>query len=359
MEYLTKLRRGVSSLRSRNQQIILFVAVLESLVVAAIEVVALQYLKKIQATTMDGPEKALSIYVSIFILSQVFQVVSVLDALLQKNSIQMFGLIFFNLATFVYSVIQLFQFRKAFDIANGTIPDASEYANTGKFVNNMLMVVCGVIGLCQLVYFWLVYKIYQEFGWSIYKRIGADRARRRMYRIYHIFIYLYKIDMFCYVGFAAQYVLLVLSSQPSERNLTIAALCTILLLLVLGVRAVRLEIRSVMLIFMTSLVMACVYFTYRTARIFTDPERVIKYANVDVFLSFFGGLSFAVSAATLVYAYKCYRNFGRGLKPYLVGGLDVGQTAAAPVREFKLDDDDDEGPLHGGNVEHQRWKSVV
>lgn len=37
-----------------------------------------------------------------------------------------------------------------------------------------LIVIIAVIGLTQCAVTWLSYQLFQEFGWKIYKKIGAD-----------------------------------------------------------------------------------------------------------------------------------------------------------------------------------------
>lgn len=43
-----------------------------------------------------------------------------------------------------------------------------------KFLTPFLIVIIAVIGLTQCAVTWLGYQLFQEFGWKIYKKIGAD-----------------------------------------------------------------------------------------------------------------------------------------------------------------------------------------
>ena len=42
----------------------------------------------------------------------------------------------------------------------------------------------------------LSFKLYQQFGWNIYKKIGADIAMQKIYRTMLIFVMLLKLDLF-------------------------------------------------------------------------------------------------------------------------------------------------------------------
>lgn len=49
-----------------------------------------------------------------------------------------------------------------------------------------------MIGVTECVYLGLYWPIFNEFGWTIYKRIGADRAIKRYFMWYHVFVCIIK-----------------------------------------------------------------------------------------------------------------------------------------------------------------------
>ncbi|RKP11239.1 hypothetical protein BJ684DRAFT_4811, partial [Piptocephalis cylindrospora] len=181
-----------------------------------------------------------------------------------------------------------------------------------------LIIVIVVTGIAELAFLWLSWKLFQEFGWRIYKKIGADVRKKRMYRAYHILLMLLKLDVFFFIGFAVQFIMLVLKFDDAEFSLTIVALPVIILILLAAVYAVRREQVHMMFAFMIGLLCAISYFLFKTIRIWTDPQRKKKYDNVKYYLTVFSFISLLMSLVTLVQAILCYLNFGKGLKPYLL-----------------------------------------
>ena len=52
-----------------------------------------------------------------------------------------------------------------------------QYAQLLDLASNMkpfLLAIIGVLAAANLLYAFLAYKLYLEFGWKIYKKIGAD-----------------------------------------------------------------------------------------------------------------------------------------------------------------------------------------
>lgn len=120
-----------------------------------------------------------------------------------------------------------------------------------------------VISISELAYIGLGYKIYTEFGWKVYKFLGADRRIKQMFAHYQIFQCLVKFDVFFWVGFCVQFIWLVLSSNDWEFYVTCAALPLSIVLLVEGHLAARYENKWMMLTFMSGCVSAMVYFFYK------------------------------------------------------------------------------------------------
>jgi hypothetical protein len=75
----------------------------------------------------------------------------------------------FNACLFAYSILQLTQLRTALDgIVNG--PQAYD------LIFPLLVTSCVVLAVFTLLFAWLSFKLYLEFGWKIYKKIGASPA---------------------------------------------------------------------------------------------------------------------------------------------------------------------------------------
>lgn len=289
----------------------------------------------------------LPIYLIIFILSQVFQILLVLDALIAKNTIEIIGFVCFNFCCALYSVVQIYQLN---DIWSRFIETYKNYPDLihrkeGIFssLRIYLIILSVVISLFEIVYIWLALKLYHQFRWSIYKYTGADIAVQRIYRSYHIFLLFVKLDVFFFLGFALQFLLLVLREQDLEMGLTIFAIPITMIILYMGYYAVKNEKEIHMRVFLVTLVLALIYFIFKITRIYTDPKRKTEYEKIRIFLTTFAALSVVVTVMTLIYGYMCWRNFGKGLKKHLTRTRTIKQqNYGLGDGDWAEEDDDDD-----------------
>ncbi|RKP09465.1 hypothetical protein THASP1DRAFT_22700 [Thamnocephalis sphaerospora] len=325
--------------RSNTSRLTLALVVLEAIVVIVCESIIFYNLATFMPDYNKDLGKGLPVYFGIFIASQVFQVILVIDAIRMQNTIQIIGFLGFNLCCFLYSILQVNQLKTVFENAQ-----PQEDTSWRTVVNALLIIVAVTIALCEAVYIWLAKQLYQEFGWKIYKKIGADLIKRRMYRDYHICLMLLKLDLFFFMGFCLQFLVLVLSGTDEGREfaLTIAALPVTLLAIVVAAYALRREGRRTMWGVFLGLFLAACYFLYKIVRIWTNETK--KYENVKYYLTVF-------VAATFTMSFRCYRNFGQGLRPYLMNQTLHTEMLTRPSQRIVLEDDDDDdlesGPLPG------------
>jgi hypothetical protein len=130
-------------------------------------------------------------------------------------------------------------------------------------VNVLTTVLPIVISIAELAYIALAWTIYNEFGWKVYKFLGADRQIKKMFAVYQIFQCLVKFDVFFWVGFCVQFTWLVLDSHSWEFYVTCAALPLSIVLLVEGHLAARYENKWMMISFLSGCVGAMIYFCYK------------------------------------------------------------------------------------------------
>lgn len=148
------------------------VIVLES-IVAAIVVPSTDFTLQYDPNN-PNPQRGVPVYLTIFICAQIFQIVLCWDAVWHQNTIQMIGFVLFNLAVFCYAIFQYVQLRNP--TMTGTSADIS--SSNLSILRGALIAIPVVLGIGLTAFTYLAYKLYLEFGWKIYKKIGADPKMR-------------------------------------------------------------------------------------------------------------------------------------------------------------------------------------
>lgn len=178
----------------------------------------------------------------------------------------------FNGALFVFSIVQIGEVTSAI---KGTTSGISKIP-----INVLTILIPCVVGVSTLAYCALGYRIYQEFGWQVYKFLGADRRIKKMYAHYQVYECLIKFDVFFWTGFSTQFICLVLDNSDWEFWVTVAALPVSLLLLWEGHLAARHEGKWMMGSFLVGCVGAMVYFCYKVRSFLT-----LSVTDVDIMYS--------------------------------------------------------------------------
>ncbi|CAO0794259.1 unnamed protein product [Mucor circinelloides] len=164
--------------KTQNSLYLILLTIIEAVVVIILEAVLFaKFRQSITVNIEEGLTKGIPVYLIIFIFSLIFQVALAWDAVYNKNTIQVIAFILFNLCCFSYAV---FQFKQIAEALNGNI--SIDRALVWE-LQKIMIANPVIIGICQLVYFYLGARLYLEFGWRIYKKIGADPDIRSKYEI--------------------------------------------------------------------------------------------------------------------------------------------------------------------------------
>lgn len=117
-----------------------------------------------------------------------------------KNTIQIMAIVLFNCAMVGYAGVQV---KQASDILVETsgvslpnmIRDFFRRAATPYHASQPYEIaVVSLMVIFALGFAFIAYKLYQEFGWTIYKKIGADLAMRGMSKgVLTISIHCYRV----------------------------------------------------------------------------------------------------------------------------------------------------------------------
>ncbi|KAF2664114.1 hypothetical protein BT63DRAFT_101174 [Microthyrium microscopicum] len=277
--------------------------------------------------------KAIPTDLSLLIFAFVYQLVLVYDALRSQNTIQVIGLVVMNLGIVVYCALQKEQvYQAAFNLNRQNFLPMSYWDQVDAYLTALPCVVA--LGSALLGF--IAWKLYGEFGWNIYKQIGADRRMKNRYMIYQIYIALLKFDFFLFVGFEVQFLVLVSGTSDSERYVTVAAVpITVLVLLLAAWFAQRENFYGSLGVMFVYFAMAG-YFIFKLIRMY-DSDRVDAYRPARRTLTVFAIFTLLLVTITIVIASWCMMNYNKGLKDHLVKRRPTSSNAPAGKQDIELD----------------------
>jgi len=311
------------------------VIILQTVVDLAIEgalVLKFRQAAKLDQALDQSSARRLPVYFSIFGFAHVFQLILAIDAVWMRNTLQFFFLTAFNLIFLIYAVVQIFEIRS-------TLPNNTASSQSAIFsipINILVIIIPFVIALAELAYVILGWSIWREFGWKVYKLLGADRRIKRLYVHYQILACIMKFDVFFWCGFSIQLIWMVLQSTNVEYYITVAALPASLIVLLAGHLGARYENKSLMYAFMLSCVGACGYFTFKLFRIISQRQDD-NIRPVFKTLTAFAALAITFLIATFVWSCIVLSNFGSGLKMHMSKEKDESDQPVRRRTTFHID----------------------
>lgn len=166
-------------------------------------------------------------FLTLYIFGFIYQLVLVWDALRLKNTIQIIGLVMYNVGLLIYGSVQMSQIKQAVIILN-----EDNDVNLDIWFQSrpyLIAIPCIIaFGTCCLAV--AAWKLNDEFAWTIYKHISADLRLKKRYLTFQVYIALLKFDFFFFLGFTVQFVVIVYNTNL-EFALTIAAIPVTILIL--------------------------------------------------------------------------------------------------------------------------------
>lgn len=144
---------------------------------------------------------------------------------------------------------------------------------------------------------------------------------------HQIYITLLKFDLFFFLGFTIQFLVVATDKNNVEFGLTIAAIPITIALLLLAAFFTCRENKFGMVAIIVIYFGGLVYFLLKLVRIY-QPSHAQFYIAVRKSLTAFAVLTIVLIVATIINAFICMNNFGTGLKRHLLGrsNLDVDKS---------------------------------
>ncbi|CEP12030.1 hypothetical protein [Parasitella parasitica] len=133
-----------------------------------------------------------------FILFSLFQFVLGMDAIVRQSVIQLAAHTVNQVLLVVFAAIQpsIKVFRHLDVKQDIPPPEDPEVSWNFDFALRNEIGLVSIMFLFSILFTFLSYKLYKQFGWSIYKRIGADIEQQSRFRLTQIFFLILKLDAF-------------------------------------------------------------------------------------------------------------------------------------------------------------------
>jgi len=285
-------------------------------------------------------------YLALFVLAEIFELLMAFDALRLRNVIQLVGILLFHVALIFFAALQIHETKTALvrePNCDGTV-DFVRCGGPGTLfrkVEHLLIAVPCIIAAAWFIIIFFVRALYFEFGWAIFRVVGANPAMKTMYQFYQVLICLLKFDFFAFTGVTIQLLILVLSKNSTEFGLTITAIPVVLVLLIGCGIAVQREIRWLMVFSLFLMLASETYFVYKLVR-FYNPSSEGEYVTTRATLTLFTIVAILLLLTTFGFGLKCFADFGKGLYE--------SKTSDTLLRTKKvhISDGDEEKPQSGG-----------
>ncbi|KAF8930219.1 hypothetical protein BGZ52_001288 [Haplosporangium bisporale] len=168
----------------------------------------------------------------------------------------------------------------------------------------------------------LTWRLYSEFGWLVFQKLGADVSLRKMMKEYRLLFTLLKLDAFFFFGYAIQ--IAALTDKHWLKGLIEIAFAIPLSMIIMGLglcAKLRQENKATMLGFIACLWLLMAYMVYRLIALFeplkgdptTDP-----YFFSRKTMTVFASLTLFMTILAFWNAIVMYMNFNKGLKEAMV-----------------------------------------
>lgn len=257
---------------------------------------------------------------AVFMLFQLYQLWFCFNSVIAQNTIQLIAAMIMNAICAGYSIVQIMEIGIWYADLNKSCSKTFEReSNPSRYDIPLIIVLIST----AIIMGFLAFKLYQQFGWIIYRKIGGSLKIQTIYRKQLVFEILLKMDLFILILFGIESWLTFTLDYKIEKfehlyyvpreiyYFHIAVTFSIVFLELIAYYSLKKEWRYGMLIFIFLWVIVIVdlilllRFSIRTAR-------ESWYFLISIII-----LSVIVSIVTWIYSILVVKDFGSGLKEIL------------------------------------------
>ncbi|RIB30359.1 hypothetical protein C2G38_2238304 [Gigaspora rosea] len=285
------------------------------------------------------------------VLFQFFQMYFGFNALFHEQSFQLIAIVVFDLGWALYGIGQpltMKYFRDRFDKI--TTCHLVDHDLTFRYYDIPYTVIYFVLALIST---FISFKLYQQFGWNIYKKIGADLEIKKLYMKRLVSTTLLKYELYFFLLFlmlnGIRWIDLYDDDPTAKAYWNYHSFESILVFFValLAYQSIRLEWKIGMYIFFV------LWITYILDAILVVGASALVHWY---FLTFWALLFIILALATIVYGFMLMKGFGKGLKKFFVKSsakpTSPGEEEASietqtedqsnfnPTKKMTIEDDD-------------------
>ncbi|CAI2185671.1 15644_t:CDS:2, partial [Funneliformis geosporum] len=217
---------------------------------------------------------------------------------------------------------------------------------TDKNIESYEVPLIIILLICATLQVFFTWRLYGQFGWNIYKKIGADLRMQRLYRTMLIFVMFLKIDLFFMSYVAIEACTVAAPNRLTDMGLYYFHVCItiiIVLLQILAYRSLRSESSLGMKIFIGAWIVCIADFIILLKFSIKPSSDESWYFFTAVIV-----VGLVMGLVTLLWAIFVLRNFGKGLKPHL------SRQCSLPIQRppDNIESSSDPAALRPG---HGRW----
>ncbi|WWD19623.1 hypothetical protein CI109_104085 [Kwoniella shandongensis] len=319
MESREPVKKSPHALPTKLEKIYMAVAALEAFIIF---VIAFSVFGLVEANVQSHGAKVrtVPVYLAIFILAQIFNVIYVFDGLRSRNIVQLALHLFLNFGLTLYGILQIPQTKNALEEDNepGACGKYPRCTGPDSFYNQLekFMIVAPIVfGVASIAFAVMIRKMYVQFGWAEFHLVGASPEMKKMHREYQTLVSLLKMLIFFAMAFCIAYIILITAWKPKKAEfiITIIALPLLIFSIFLCGWALKAENKPTMGFCLFLMVAGIAYFIYKLASLWL-PKTSTLYINTKITMAIFSIFAVIILIVTFFVGCICMSNFGKGLK---------------------------------------------